>query len=191
MLSENELRHKHQNQPRHPPFCSNAQTRRIWNERFNWPDVANFLVLMLCFVFTRRKANASVKHKQLILSENERRHKHQNQPRHPPFCSNAQTRRIWNERFNWPDVANFLVLMPCFVFTRRKVNASIKHKQLMLILSENERRHKHQNQPRQPPFCSNNQTQGIWNECFNWPDLANFLVLMLRFVFTRRKRTQA
>ena len=32
---------------------------------------------------------------------------------------------------------------------------------------ENERRHKHQNQPRQPPFCSNEQTQEIWNECFN------------------------
>ena len=46
-------------------------------------------------------------------------------------------------------------------------------------------------QPRHPPFCLNSQTRGIWNEFFNWPDVANFLVLMLRFVFTQRKRTQA
>ena len=57
--------------------------------------------------------------------------------------------------------------------------------------SENERRHKNQSQPRNPPFCSNAETRGFWKECFNWPDVANFLVLMLRFVFARRKRTQA
>ena len=45
-------------------------------------------------------------------------------------------------------------------------------------------------QPPHPPFCSFVQTRGICNEYFNWPDVANFLVLMLRFVFTRRKRTQ-
>ena len=37
--------------------------------------------------------------------------------------------------------------------------------------NENERRHRHQNQPRHPPFCLNPQTRGIWNECFNWPDV--------------------
>ena len=59
----------------------------------------------------KRKPKPKHKHKQLMLSENERRHKHQNQPRHPPFCSNAQTRGIWNECFNWPDAANFLLLI--------------------------------------------------------------------------------
>ena len=57
---------------------------------------------------------------------------------------------------------------------RRKTNADLKR----------------QNQPRHPPFCSNSQTQGIWNERFNWPDATIYLVLMLRFIFTRRKRTQ-
>ena len=74
------------------------------------------------------------------------------------------------------------------VFTS-DASTSTSIKQLML--SENERRHKHQNQPRHPPFCSNAQTRGTWDECFNWPDVVNFLVLLLRFVFTRRKRTQA
>ena len=36
----------------------------------------------------------------------------------------------------------------------------------------------------QPPACR------LRKECFNWPDTTNFLVLMLRFVFTRRMRTQ-
>ena len=57
--SENDCRHKHQNQPWYPPFCSNAQTRGIWNECFNWPDEANFLVFML-FRFHTMQANASI-----------------------------------------------------------------------------------------------------------------------------------
>ena len=56
---------------------------------------------------------------------------------------------------------------------------------------ENERRHEQQNQPRHPPFCSDAQTRGIWSDCFNWPGVQNFLVLMLCFVFTQRKRRQA
>ena len=54
--SENELRHRHQNQPRHPPFCLNPQTRGIWNECFNWPDVQ---VLDICSKQARNEIKAN------------------------------------------------------------------------------------------------------------------------------------
>ena len=68
MLSENERRHKLQNQPRHPPFCSNAQTPGIWSKCFNWPDIANSLCL--CCVSFSHKANErkqKLKHKEMVL----------------------------------------------------------------------------------------------------------------------------
>ena len=60
LCCENERRRKHPNQPWRPPFCSNAQTRGILNECFNWPDVAHFAY----FHTTQANASISAKHKE-------------------------------------------------------------------------------------------------------------------------------
>ena len=50
------------NQPHRPPFnfCSNVQTRRIWNECFNWPDTGS----NAAFCFHPRERKYKRKHKE-------------------------------------------------------------------------------------------------------------------------------
>ena len=43
-----------------PPFRSNAQQQGIWNECFNWPDVANFPCAYAAFRFHPTQPNASI-----------------------------------------------------------------------------------------------------------------------------------